>query len=56
MEIVIGDFYFEIINEEDLKINVEIDIDGLEEKPVEQEIVSSKISLEEEKGRMNVEE
>ena len=32
MEIVIGDFYFEIINEEDLKINVEIDINGLEEK------------------------
>lgn len=32
MEIAIGDFYFEIINEEDLKINVEIEIDGLEEK------------------------
>ncbi len=32
MEIAIGDFYFEIINEEDLKINVEIDINGLEEK------------------------
>ena len=46
MEIVIGDFYFEIINEEDLKINVEIDIDGLEEKVVPQEIVTSKISLD----------
>lgn len=43
MEIVIGDFYFEIINEEDLKINVEIDINGLEEK---EEIISSKISLD----------
>lgn len=31
LEIVIGDFYFEIINEENLKINVEIDMDGLEE-------------------------
>jgi len=47
MEIVIGDFYFEIINEEDLKINVEIEIDGLEEKKVTQEIISSKIALEE---------
>lgn len=46
MEIVIGDFYFEIINEEDLKINVEIDIDGLEEKVVPQEIVTSRISLD----------
>ena len=46
VEIVIGDFYFEIINEEDLKINVEIDIDGLEEKVVPQEIVTSKISLD----------
>lgn len=46
IEINISDFYFEIINEEDLKINVEIDIDGLEEKELKQEIISSKISLD----------
>lgn len=44
LEITIGDFYFEIINEEDLKINVEIDMNGLEEK--KQEIITSKITLE----------
>jgi stage VI sporulation protein D len=32
LEITIGDFYFEIINEEDLKINIDIDLNGLEEK------------------------
>lgn len=37
IEITIGDFYFEIVNEEDLKINVEIDIDGLSEKKLERE-------------------
>ena len=47
LEIVVGDFYFEIINEEDLKINVEIDLNGLEEKEIKKEIISSKISLEE---------
>ena len=31
LEIIISDFYFEIINEEDLKINVEIEMDGIEE-------------------------
>lgn len=46
MEIVISDFYFEIINEEDLKINVEIDINGLEEKEFKQDIISSTISLD----------
>lgn len=35
LEITIGDFYFEIINEEDLKVNVEIDIDGLIENKQE---------------------
>lgn len=44
LEITIGDFYFEIINEEDLKINVEIDIDGIKEK--KEEIVNTSISLE----------
>lgn len=39
MEIVVGDFYFEIINEEDLKINVEIDIEGLEEKQMVREVL-----------------
>lgn len=47
LEIAIGDFYFEIINEEDLKINVEIDLDGLEEIKQEDEI-ATKISLEKE--------
>ena len=46
IEIVVGDFYFEIINEEDLKINVEIDIDGLEEKQSPPEIISSKVSFD----------
>lgn len=47
LEITIGDFYFEIINEEDLKINIEIEIDGMEERQEEitNEIVT-KISLE----------
>lgn len=47
LEITIGDFYFEIINEEDLKINVEIEMDGMEEKQEEitKEIVT-KISLD----------
>ncbi len=45
LEITIGDFYFEIINEEDLKINVEIDIDGMEEKKVEMSEQSTEISL-----------
>lgn len=31
-EIVIRDFYFEIINEEDLKVNVELEITNVEEK------------------------
>lgn len=48
LDISIGDFYFEIINEEDLKINVEIDIDGLEEKTQKPEIISTKVSLEQE--------
>lgn len=34
LEITISDFYFEIINEENLKINVEIDMDGIEEKKI----------------------
>lgn len=48
LEITIGDFYFEIINEEDLKINVEIDMDGIEE--TQEEIVKAvtKVSLEDE--------
>lgn len=45
LDIVISDFYFEIINEEDLKVNVEIEMNGLKEKEIE--IISSKISLDE---------
>lgn len=44
LEITVGDFYFEIINEEDLKINVEIEMDGIEEK--QQEMVETQLSLE----------
>ncbi len=54
LEITISDFYFEIINEEDLKINVEIELDGLEEKP-EEEIIT-KITLEEPEILENKEE
>jgi len=32
LSINIGDFYFEIINEEDLKINVDIELDGIVDK------------------------
>lgn len=46
LEIIISDFYFEIINEEDLKINIEIEMAGLKEKEVE--IISSKLSLDDE--------
>lgn len=46
LEIMISDFYFEIINEEDLKINVEVDICGLEEKQEEVNIITSKVSLD----------
>ena len=46
LEITIGDFYFEIINEEDLKINVEIEMDGLEEKVEELSSIVTKVSLD----------
>lgn len=49
LDITVGDFYFEIINEEDLKINVEINLDGLEEKKEEssiQEELSTTVTLE----------
>lgn len=35
-DIIISDFYFEIINEENLKINVEIEINGIEEVVIEE--------------------
>lgn len=37
LDINIGDFYFEIINEEELKLNVDISLDGIENKE-EQEL------------------
>lgn len=49
--ITIDDFYFEIINEEDLKINVELEIGNVEEKSVAKE----DISLDEEAIRKTVE-
>lgn len=54
LEITIGDFYFEIINEEDLKINIEIDMDGIEETK-EETIKMTKISLETEPEILDVE-
>jgi len=55
LEITIGDFYFEIINEEDLKINVEIDMDGIEEKK-EELIKKTAISLADETEVLDAEE
>lgn len=49
-EIGVSDFYFEIINEEDLKVNVDLEISNVEEKEEEIDIVSKitdDISLEE---------
>lgn len=56
LEITIGDFYFEIINEEDLKINVEIDMDGIEEKKEELVKTVTKISLDSDTEVLEVEE
>lgn len=47
LEITIGDFYFEIINEEDLKINIDIDLNGLEEKELIIEEETEFLKLEE---------
>ena len=49
--ITIDDFYFEIINEEDLKINIELEISNVLEKPLPKE----DISLDEEVIRKTVE-
>lgn len=46
LEIIISDFYFEIINEEDLKINVEIEMDGIEENKLSK-LEEKRNSLEE---------
>lgn len=35
-EVSISDFYFEIINEEDLKLNIEVALDNLEEQKIEE--------------------
>lgn len=48
-EIFISDFYFEIINEEDLKINVELEMRNVEEK------LEEDISLDEEVIRNHIE-
>lgn len=57
LEITIGDFYFEIINEEDLKINIEIEMDGMEEKKEEiSDTIATKISLEESTEVLDLEE
>lgn len=57
LEITIGDFYFEIINEEDLKINIEIEMDGMEEKKEEfSDTIATKISLDESTEVLDMEE
>ena len=43
-QITISDFYFEIINEEDLKINIELEISNVEEKiSLDEDIIKSHI-------------
>lgn len=61
-EIGINDFYFEIINEEDLKVNVELEIRNVEERQeeIEEEVKEeikfddSKLPLAEEKDQLEV--
>ena len=55
LEIIISDFYFEIINEEDLKINVEIEMDGIEENKLPK-LEENKNSLEEVSEVLDTEE
>lgn len=55
LEIIISDFYFEIINEEDLKINVEIEMDGIEENKFPK-LEEKKESLEEVSEILDTEE
>lgn len=55
LEIIISDFYFEIINEEDLKINVEIEMDGIEENKLPK-LEEKKESLEEVSEVLDTEE
>ena len=44
-EIGVSDFYFEIINEEDLKVNVDLEIRNVEEKTEELEVEEEPISI-----------
>lgn len=44
-EIGVSDFYFEIINEEDLKVNVDLEIRNVEEKTKELEVEDDPISV-----------
>lgn len=44
-EIGVSDFYFEIINEEDLKVNVDLEIRNVEEKKEELEVEEEPISV-----------
>lgn len=46
-DINIHDFYFEIINEEDLKVNVELEITQVEEKEEIQDEVKEEVQIEE---------
>ena len=55
LEIIISDFYFEIINEEDLKINVEIEMDGIEENKLPK-LEETRNSLEEVSEVLDTEE
>lgn len=55
LEIIISDFYFEIVNEEDLKINVEIEMDGIEENKLSK-LEEKRNSLEEVSEVLDTEE
>ena len=55
LEIIISDFYFEIFNEEDLKINVEIEMDGIEENKLPK-LEEKRNSLEEVSEVLDTEE
>lgn len=55
LEIIISDFYFEVINEEDLKINVEIEMDGIEENKLPK-LEEKRNSLEEVSEVLDTEE
>ena len=53
VEIEIEEFNYEIINEEELKVNINISLDNLEEKEEREEEISIPIEIEEEKKEVS---